>query len=214
MVQGPGERVPPPLLVQVLFRIFEAMNCGCVLLDRTRRVVHSSGRARRCLNDGLILKNERLSAIDRASDALLQAMLDEHLGIRAHLQQRPREALGLNRADKGPIAWRIVPIEEEAQPELDGAAVLLVLVDLEDCPEPSRALLQQVFGMTPSESRVAARLICGDSPQEIAEAFGVGIGTVRTQVKSILSRTQMHRQAELVRLLTRLAMISEGTGDA
>ena len=47
------------------------------------------------------------------------------------------------------------------------------------------------------------------SPQEIAEAAGVSIGTVRSHMKALFSKTGTHRQAELVALLTRLAMISE-----
>ena len=36
------------------------------------------------------------------------------------------------------------------------------------------------------------------------------MGTVRTQIKAVLTKTHTNRQAELVALLTRLAMISEG----
>ena len=50
---------------------------------------------------------------------------------------------------------------------------------------------------------------CGKSLQDIAEASGVSIGTVRSQAKAVLTKTDTHRQAELVALLTRLAMISE-----
>ena len=35
------------------------------------------------------------------------------------------------------------------------------------------------------------------------------MGTVRSQTKAVFAKTHTHRQAELVALLTRLAMISE-----
>jgi DNA-binding CsgD family transcriptional regulator len=51
--------------------------------------------------------------------------------------------------------------------------------------------------------------MCGDTLVGIAEAHGVEVGTVRSQVKSIFAKTQTSRQSELVALMTRLAMISE-----
>jgi DNA-binding CsgD family transcriptional regulator len=92
---------------------------------------------------------------------------------------------------------------------MDDVALVLMLVDPEDCPEPSDAILQQVFGTTKAEARIANRLLCGESLQEIAETTGVSIGTVRSQMKALFVKTETHRQAELVALLTRLAMISE-----
>jgi DNA-binding CsgD family transcriptional regulator len=85
----------------------------------------------------------------------------------------------------------------------------VLLVDPEDCPKVSFGLLQQVFGLTKGEAHLANQLLCGQSLQEIADESGVSIGTVRSQAKAVLTKTDTHRQAELVALLTRLAMISE-----
>jgi len=57
--------------------------------------------------------------------------------------------------------------------------------------------------------RLARQLLCGQSLQEIADAAGVSLGTVRSQTKAVFVKTQTHRQSELVRLLTRLATISD-----
>jgi hypothetical protein len=45
------------------------------------------------------------------------------------------------------------------------------------------------------------------------EERGFNIGTGRSQAKAVLTKTDTHRQAELVALLTRLAMISERDAD-
>jgi DNA-binding CsgD family transcriptional regulator len=107
------------------------------------------------------------------------------------------------------VIARVVSVGGEAYDLLDGAALVVILLDPEDCPEPSHALLQQVFGLTRGEARLASQMLCGKSLQDIAEASGVSIGTVRSQAKAVLTKTDTHRQAELVALLTRLAMISE-----
>ena len=200
----------PSLLVRVLFRVFEAMNCGGILLDQDKRVLHANGPAQKALTDSFTSKSGRLHAADRASDILFQTVLDQALTHGSKPGQRRRQALGLKRADKRPLIVRAVPVDPAARTEIDGAAIVLMLVDPEDCAEPSDSMLQQVFGMTKAEARVANRIMCGASLQEIAEATDVSVGTVRSQTKALFAKTGTHRQSELVGLLTRLAMISEG----
>jgi DNA-binding CsgD family transcriptional regulator len=199
----------PSLLVGMLLRVFKAINCGGIFLDADKRVVHTSGRAKDALEGCLTIKGGRLCALDRTSDALLQTMLDQHLKYGESHKQWRRQALGIKRDDRRSLIVRAVTIDPAVRHEIDNAAVVLMLVDPEDCAEPSDAILQQVFGMTKAEARIANRLLCGESIQEIAEATRVSVGTVRSQMKALFVKTGTHRQAELVALLTRLAMISE-----
>jgi DNA-binding CsgD family transcriptional regulator len=200
-------------LVSILFRIFTALNCGAILLDSNKRTIHLSKRARDHLGEALSTKNDRLHATDRGCDALFQTMLDQALKYGERERDWRREAIGLKREDKRPVIARVVSVGGEAYDLLDGAALVVILLDPEDCPEPSHALLQQVFGLTRGEARLASQMLCGKSLQDIAEASGVSIGTVRSQAKAVLTKTDTHRQAELVALLTRLAMISERDAD-
>ncbi len=199
----------PSLLVRILFRLFDAMNCGGIFLDAEKRVVHLSRGAEAAFEGCFSLKNGRLCAHDRSSDVLFQTMLDQHLKYGESHKQWRRQALGIKREDRRPLIVRAVPIDPAVRREIDDAALVLMLVDPEECPEPSEAILQQLFGTTRAEARIANRLLCGESLQEIAEATGVSIGTVRSQMKALFVKTGTHRQAELVALLTRLAMISE-----
>jgi DNA-binding CsgD family transcriptional regulator len=70
--------------------------------------------------------------------------------------------------------------------------------------EIDRDLLAGMFELTPAESRVAALLGEGLTPGQIAQKLGVALGTVRTQLKSIFSKTSTSRQADLVRLVSAL----------
>lgn len=201
---------PPSVLVRILLGIFEAVNCGAILLDANKRVLHFNARAKECFRDGVTLANDRLCALSRPCDVMLQTALDQCLKYReAALRPIMREAVGLSRDEKACIIARVLPISPDAQWELGDATLIVILIDPEDCAEPSHALLEQVFGLTKSESRVASRLMCGQTLQEIAEHTGVTPGTVRSQIKSVFAKTNTHRQAQLVGLLTRLAMISE-----
>ena len=60
-------------------------------------------------------------------------------------------------------------------------------------------LLEQLYGLTPTESQTAARLAEGMSVKDIAQHRRCSTSTVRTHVKRILQKTDTHRQVDLVR---------------
>jgi DNA-binding CsgD family transcriptional regulator len=66
---------------------------------------------------------------------------------------------------------------------------------------PAAEVVQGLFDLTPAEARVARQIGRGRTVDEVATASGLSPGTVRGQVKSILGKTGLHRQAELIGLL-------------
>jgi len=200
-------------LVSILFRLFTAMHCGAVLLDETKRILSLSQTAQKHLGEALATSKGRLCATDRGCDALFQTILDQSLKYGERERGWRREAIGLKRDDKRPLIARVIAVEGNACDLLDWAALVVLLVDPEDCPDLSHSLLQQVFGLTKSEARLASQLMCGQCLEEIAAANDVSLGTVRSQIKTVFAKTHTHRQAELVGLLTRLALISESKAE-
>src|SRR5215213_7411095 len=172
MLQEIGAQQPASPLISILFGLFTAMHCGAVLLDETKRILSLSQPAQKHLGEALATTKGRLCATDRGCDALFQTMLDQSLKYGERERGWRREAIGLKRADKRPVIARVIPVEGEACTLLDGAALVVLFVDPEDCPDLSHSLLQQVFGLTKSEVRLASGLLCGQSLQEIAEASG------------------------------------------
>lgn len=86
----------------------------------------------------------------------------------------------------------------------------LALALLQDPNQPQTVqqhLLQQLYGLTPAESRIAQALGQGDTLGQAAQRLGVSLGTVRTQVKAVFAKTGIHRQADLVRLLSALLIV-------
>ena len=199
----------PSPLVPILFRILNAIHCGAILLDENKRIVHLNHSAQPYFREVLSTNRGRLCATDRGCDALFQTILDQSLKSGERQGDWRQEALGLKRDDKGPVIARVVSTGGKAADVLDGAALVVLLVDPEDGPKVSYALLQQVFGLTRGEAHSANRLLCGLSLQEIAETGGLSVATVRSHTKAVLAKTRTHRQAEVVGLLARLAMISD-----
>lgn len=75
-------------------------------------------------------------------------------------------------------------------------------------PLESASLVQRTFDLTPAETEVTTCLMEGRSLQEIAGQRGVRLSTIRSQIKSILSKTGVNRQIDLVRLIARLPDLS------
>ncbi|SFJ20692.1 alpha/beta fold hydrolase [Celeribacter neptunius] len=90
-----------------------------------------------------------------------------------------------------------------------GRVVLILSSDL-IWPEGFETVLASAFGLTPTETEVIRRLINSENIQEIAKARGRSVDTIRTQVKTILGKTDTRSQAELIRIV--LMMMHMATG--
>jgi DNA-binding CsgD family transcriptional regulator len=64
--------------------------------------------------------------------------------------------------------------------------------------------LAQLYGLTPAEGDIGAMLTRGASPQEIAAQRNVAVSTVRTQVRSLMDKTNAKHQIDLVSRLMRM----------
>ncbi len=66
-----------------------------------------------------------------------------------------------------------------------------------------REHLGKVWGLTPTEVRLAVHLSEGGSLAGYCEVFKVSLGTARSQLKSVFAKTGVNRQAALAALIPR-----------
>jgi DNA-binding CsgD family transcriptional regulator len=94
------------------------------------------------------------------------------------------------------------------QPETDErpseARALVLIINPDQQPEPSAALLRRLCGLTMTEADVALHIARGATLTEICDELSVSITTVRKHLQHVYDKTDTHRQAELVRLLLTL----------
>jgi DNA-binding CsgD family transcriptional regulator len=148
------------------------------------------------------------TALDRR-DGLGGSTLSEAIA-KVEAEGRPR-ALQIQRRDHRP-AYRLVlqPIAPRAG-EARGfdwgrrGGVLAFLDDPDADAAGNRApVLQQLYGLTVTEARIAVLIAEGEEVEGIARRQGVTVATVRTQLKSIFAKMGVGRQlgvAQLVRSL-------------
>ena len=94
---------------------------------------------------------------------------------------------------------RLLPLR--SQDRLARTTAALVLAPTAARCAPPEALLRSLFGLTPSEAKVARALASGKSVSEIAVSESVSPGTVRTHVRGVLEKTGSNRQIDAVALL-------------
>lgn len=154
-------------------------------------------------NDGLCIAGRRLRMASSRAEAEL------HGGIVAAVGSPGRGRVGSSLLCPRPSGRRplIVHVLPFTSPLRDNARprALVVLVDPDHSPEPPKTLLRRLFGLTSTEAEIAVRVAQGQGLTPIADELMLSIATVKTHVRHIFEKTDTHRQAELVRLLSALA---------
>lgn len=113
---------------------------------------------------------------------------------------RSSPVVAVDRADGPPLLVTVAPLMQMgAHPWFEQAGVLIKVSD--PLRPPSEAVLQQGFGLTAAEARLACTLLGGGTLADVASRIGVSANTVKTQLQVVFQKTRTTRQPELVALL-------------
>jgi DNA-binding CsgD family transcriptional regulator len=151
--------------------------------------------------DGLYLAEERLHCVLPKEDSALQQMIASQ--ILDLSKDASIDALRVSRSNRAPLHLSILPFRKALSGRLSPLAGLVFITDPQFAS--SRATIaKRLFGVTPSEARVADLMLQGLDIREISEKLKTTLETTRFQVKQLLAKTGTRRQAELLRLLAAL----------
>lgn len=110
----------------------------------------------------------------------------------------PRQRSLLIRDGEG----RPLNLQVDALPPTDWvlpfAPRVLVMVRSRSTRRASEDTVREAFGLTAREASIALELASGLSRETIAQARGVSLATVRQQIKTILQKAGVRREAELI----------------
>lgn len=179
-LEGLGADLPAHLL--------DRSGLAVVLVDAVGRMVFASPGAEDMLATGspaFLGRNGFLRFLDSDHQAALSRMLED--GAAAP----PLTLL------HDEVEITMLPVARDAAAShFNGRSVALVFAR-----QPDRAQgLARRFLLTRAETRVTRQILAGHRPRDIAQASGVSIETVRTQLKAVFAKTGAQGQADLVRL--------------
>ncbi|WNG88292.1 helix-turn-helix transcriptional regulator [Mycobacterium sp. ITM-2016-00317] len=98
-----------------------------------------------------------------------------------------------------PLVVHVLPL-----PDNQDSSALVVVVDPDARPEPTKQLLRRVLSLTDSEAEVALRIGRGLGLSAIADELSLSLATVKTHLQHTYQKTDTHRQSDLVRLMLAL----------
>lgn len=186
----------------------EALAMPAFVCDRigTVRELTPAAEQLATANRGLQLKEGRLRAA-LASDA---RGLEDAIGAAALGHTRPGAPLlrtvvvRSGEHDLAPIVLDVISLPTQATEFTFMPRVLIVARGSKPANDRKAAILQTAYDMTSAESDIALQLCSGKTPEAIAAARKVAVGTVRAQIKALLAKAGAKRQIELVARLNQL----------
>ena len=95
----------------------------------------------------------------------------------------------------------VVPAPEHNQVAGNEHYALVFLSDPAEKPASRTDMMRELYGLTPTECRLADLLLESLDVREAAERLRITLETTRFHVKRVLSKTGARRQAELMRLM-------------
>jgi DNA-binding CsgD family transcriptional regulator len=195
----------------------DGMAGAALLVSQTARLLFANRRAEGLLAqaDGLAERDGALVASRPGDTRALHRMIGgAGRASQGHLPHGP-DALALARPSGRPALSVLVAPVGEMRAELslqDKPAALLVVTDPQDSAGPTAQAVERLgtlFGLTPTEARVAVRIALGMSGPKAAAQLGIGPGTVHAHLKSVFAKTGVRRQSGLARLLTRTGALDQ-----
>jgi pimeloyl-ACP methyl ester carboxylesterase/DNA-binding CsgD family transcriptional regulator len=176
------------LLEQTLNRI----PLGVAIIDFQANVMMHNARLQSMLQQHPLWRLQSMALITQPPSLLLSALKNLENG---HASQVPLR-LGNVQNPQSVELW----LTRLHMPSRNGDAVLLIASDQKQALFGLHAL-QQHFGLTQAEARLAQQLLLGLSTEEAATQLGVTMNTLRTHLKQVFAKCGVKRQAELIRFL-------------
>jgi DNA-binding CsgD family transcriptional regulator len=182
-------------------RAIDALALAMLIVDGRGTILHLNVAAEQLLNNrtgSLCCLTGRLAVTQPANKNKLATLIAEATAYPA-----TGGAMFLNGDEHQQVFVTPLPAASPFVQDWQTPLALVLVVDAGKTLSPLQ-LLGRLYHLSPAELRVAAALLAGKSPEEYAQEVGVTLNTVRSQLKSLFSKTGTRRQSELVAVLSRV----------
>lgn len=185
-----------------LSAVLDQLPQGIVVVNARGRVLFVNRSAERLLKaqNGLWIGAEGLRALRAEETARLRELLQRAAETVAGNGGHPGGVMRISRLGGPPLRISVAPLDLGANGSpAHAAAMVTIAAPAEGAAPIDAARLQEWFGFTRAEARLAAALAAGKSVQEFAGETGVSLNTARTHLKNAFAKAGVKRQAALVR---------------
>lgn len=152
-----------------------------------------------------LLRETSLLALDSSGFTLLTKGNARLQRLLSSAINAPREggAMLLHTGGMQPLLLQVAPMAKSFREfGIAHGAAIITVTDWQAPANRIALIFRSVLELTPAEAEVAVFLMRGRPDDEIAAAIGLAVSTIRSHVRAILEKTQLHSKAELAHLLT------------
>ncbi len=189
---------------ETLFALIQHSPTGVILLDGAATVVLVNRAAQHMLDlrDAFMLDNGSLIALRKSDGVSFNSMIS--LTING---ATPQAMLLPRKSGKRDYLVQIISLNTRHKDfgQNRHPVVALLICDPDAAVDVPASVLEQLFGLTAAEARVAQRVAHGDSADTVAASLGVSRNAIKYHLKTIYRKTQTNRQTQLARLLAQLS---------
>jgi DNA-binding CsgD family transcriptional regulator len=182
-------------------RALDKLHFGIVFVNSAQSVLIMNERAQQCIRlaDGLRLRGNKLSLTAPSESSRFESVLAAATKTGSAGGFSAGGTMLATRRRGRPLCITVAPLRSSGL-ATDAAAVVFI-ADPDGNIELPADLLRRSYKLTQAESRLTLLLVEGHSVKDAASVLQVSLNTAKTQLKSIFVKTQVRRQAELVKLL-------------
>jgi DNA-binding CsgD family transcriptional regulator len=177
---------------------FDRLKMGWLSLDASCRIIDAAGNVEQLFQWGTLLRRGRYDRLVPASPTIDRKLTALLKGFAANRDSRP-QAFNLS---KDPwVEMLVTPVQTPAfAGSQTSVAIIYISGDRRSQADRCEQLVD-LFGLLPSEARLAWMLGQATSIAEAANALGLTVETARNYSKKIYAKTGARGHAELVRII-------------
>lgn len=181
---------------QVINTVLDRLPVSIFLVNHAAVVIETNAIAQHLLQDNefISIANQKLLGSNTSVTNKMHSAI-----ANIALRNSGSQTIALSDHDQGSAIAYLSPIIQHSNlPEPMVAVFISTRLDKHITIPNSFA---KHYALTPAEAKVSQHIVTGNSVSEIAKQTNVSENTVRTQLKSVMAKTNTKRQAELVSLI-------------
>ena len=180
---------------------FDKVRHAVIAIDAAAQVIRTNALADRIFDDEFRIFGKRLVFGDKVAEEEFGKALGR---LRSTAEGRSLRAtpIVVRRRIAPPLLIEVLPLDGAVRSPFFRARALLLLTEIVPPSRPAWELLSRAFELTPAEARLASQLATGKPLEQAADESCISKETARNQLKSIFRKTSVHRQAELIALMS------------
>ena len=195
--------------IDAALEAFDMSRTAAIIFDGNGNVLRLNGAAERIINEPvsdsqflcrpITVRGNRLCSFDTSASSAFERALAQVILRRETTFADP---IRLPRHGRVPVLAYVTSLASIVFNPLAPGQAVAILIDPEERRSPTQAILQKCFSLTVAESKLAQKLAVGSSLDDIAKECRISYETARNHLKTIFSKTDTHRQSELVAVLS------------